>query len=164
MEILNKTKRPLRIPLPGGKRLHLAPGKTGQISPKSADHPPLKMLIEQGEVELLGGGTLPRQRHLQRVLTQGVRAERRRAQRRSLFWRSLTRPAVGDTESDTSVSDCPYSLDDQLVASDRSENRALVGSQNENRQLVRAQAERVQVERALVAAVAIGLAACSGEV
>ena len=56
MEILNKTKRPLRIPLPGGKRLHLAPGKTGQISPKSADHPPLKMLIEQGEVELLGGG------------------------------------------------------------------------------------------------------------
>ena len=33
MEILNKTKRPLRIPLPGGKRLHLAPGKTGRSHP-----------------------------------------------------------------------------------------------------------------------------------
>ncbi len=56
MEILNKTKRPLRIPLPGGKQLHLGPGKTGQISPKSADHPALKQLIDQGEVELVGGG------------------------------------------------------------------------------------------------------------
>jgi hypothetical protein len=56
MEILNKTKRPLRVPLPGGKQLHLGPGKTGQISPKAADHPALKKLVDQGEIELLGGG------------------------------------------------------------------------------------------------------------
>ena len=56
MEILNKTKHPLRIPLPGGKQLHLGPGKTGQISPKSAEHPALQKLVEQGEIELLGGG------------------------------------------------------------------------------------------------------------
>ena len=56
MEISNKTKGPLRIPLPGGKRLYLGPGRTGQISPKAADHPPLKKLIEDGDVEIVGGG------------------------------------------------------------------------------------------------------------
>jgi hypothetical protein len=56
MEISNKTKRPLRIPLPGGKKLHLGPGRTGQISPKAIDHPALKKLIDDGEVEIVGGG------------------------------------------------------------------------------------------------------------
>lgn len=56
MEIKNKTKRPLRIPLPGGKRLHLGPGVTGQIAPKAAEHPPLKKMIEAEEVEIVGGG------------------------------------------------------------------------------------------------------------
>ena len=56
MEICNKTKRPLRIPLPAGKKLHLGPGKTGQITAKAAEHPPLKKLIEAGEVEILDSG------------------------------------------------------------------------------------------------------------
>ncbi len=56
MEISNKTKRPLRVPLPGGKKLHLGPGRTGQISPKAAEHPPLKKLIDDGEIEVVGGG------------------------------------------------------------------------------------------------------------
>ena len=56
MELCNKTKRPLRVPLPGGKKLHLGPGKTGQISPKAAEHPPLKKLIEAGEIEVVGSG------------------------------------------------------------------------------------------------------------
>lgn len=56
MDLLNKTNRPIRVPLPGGKRLHLGPGGTGQISPKAADHPPLKKLIDAGEIEIQGAG------------------------------------------------------------------------------------------------------------
>jgi len=56
MEIINKTKRRLRIPLPQGKTLHLGPGRTGQISAKAADHPPLVKLIEGGDVEILDRG------------------------------------------------------------------------------------------------------------
>jgi len=54
MEITNKTKGPLRVPLPGGKRLFLSPGRSGQIAPKAAEHPPLKALIEAGELEIVG--------------------------------------------------------------------------------------------------------------
>jgi hypothetical protein len=60
MEIQNKSKRPLSVPLPGGKRLHLGPGKTGQITPRAAEHGPLKKLIEDGALELLDGGQSPR--------------------------------------------------------------------------------------------------------
>jgi len=56
MEITNKTKRPLRIPLPGGKQLHLGPGRTGQVTPKATEHPPLKKLIDAGDVEIVGEG------------------------------------------------------------------------------------------------------------
>lgn len=62
MDLKNKTKRPLSVPLPGGKRLHLGPGKTGQITPKAAQHPPLVKLVEAGELELvdLGRGGVDR--------------------------------------------------------------------------------------------------------
>lgn len=56
MEITNKTKRPLRIPLPGGKKLHLGPGKTGQVTPKALESPALEKLIEEGEIEVAVGG------------------------------------------------------------------------------------------------------------
>lgn len=56
MDIQNKTRRPLRIPLPGGKKLHLGPGKTGQITPKAGEHPPIKKLIDEGELEVVGEG------------------------------------------------------------------------------------------------------------
>lgn len=55
MEIINRTKRPLVLPLPGGKKLRLGPGRTGQIAPKAAQHPPVKEFIEKGEVEILDG-------------------------------------------------------------------------------------------------------------
>jgi len=55
MEIRNTTKKPLRIPLPGGKRLHLGPLATGQVAPKAADSPKLKELIESGEIEVVSG-------------------------------------------------------------------------------------------------------------
>ena len=54
--ISNKTARPLRVPLPRGKTLHLGPRKTGQIASEDAEHPPLKKLVEAGEIEILGEG------------------------------------------------------------------------------------------------------------
>ena len=45
MEIRNKTRLPLRVPLPGGKKLHLGPGQAGQVTPKALEHPPLKALL-----------------------------------------------------------------------------------------------------------------------
>lgn len=51
--IINKTVMALRVPLPGGKVLHLGPKKTGHVSPHDADHPPLQKLVEAGQVELM---------------------------------------------------------------------------------------------------------------
>ena len=59
MDIINKTRKPLSIPLPGGKKLFLGPGKTGQVSAKALQHPPLAKLIEAGDVES-GGATATR--------------------------------------------------------------------------------------------------------
>ncbi len=56
MEIKNTSKRPLKVPLPAGKRLFLKPGEKGQILPKAADHPPVKKLIDEGELEILDVG------------------------------------------------------------------------------------------------------------
>ena len=52
MNITNKTRRPIRVPLPEGKKLFLGPGKTGQITSKSAQHPPLVELLNSGDLEL----------------------------------------------------------------------------------------------------------------
>ncbi len=57
MNVSNKTQQPLSVPLPGGKKLRLGPGKTGQITPKAAQHPRVKKLIDDGELEILEGGT-----------------------------------------------------------------------------------------------------------
>ena len=56
MEIRNTTKRPIKVPLPGGKRLFLGLGGTGQIAPKAAEHPPVKALIDSGDLEVMDGG------------------------------------------------------------------------------------------------------------
>ena len=59
MDIINKTRRPLSVPLPGGKKLFLGPGKTGQVTPKALEHPPVVKLVEAGDVEVdTGVGTL----------------------------------------------------------------------------------------------------------
>jgi hypothetical protein len=52
MDITNKTNRPLTIPLPRGKTLHLGPRKKAQITAHAAEHPPLKKLVEAGDVEV----------------------------------------------------------------------------------------------------------------
>jgi hypothetical protein len=52
--VTNKTQRPLSVPLPGGKTLHLGPGKTGQISAKAVEDPRLKQLVDASEIEIVG--------------------------------------------------------------------------------------------------------------
>ena len=59
MDIINKTRKPLSVPLPGGKKLFLGPGKTGQVSAKALQHPPLTKLLEAGDIES-GGATATR--------------------------------------------------------------------------------------------------------
>ncbi len=58
--ITNKTCRPLSVALPGGKKLRLGPLKSGEISPKAIDHPPVQKLIKAGEVEIFGSEQKPR--------------------------------------------------------------------------------------------------------
>jgi hypothetical protein len=50
--VTNKTKRPLIVPLPHGKKLHLGPGKSGEIAANAVDHAALKKLVEAGELEV----------------------------------------------------------------------------------------------------------------
>lgn len=57
MDITNKTKKALSLPLPGGKKLFLGPGRTGQVAPKALQHKPLMKLIEAGDVETAEGSS-----------------------------------------------------------------------------------------------------------
>jgi hypothetical protein len=50
--VTNTTKRPLIIPLPRGKKLHLGPGKSGEIAANAVDYAALKKLVEAGELEI----------------------------------------------------------------------------------------------------------------
>lgn len=55
-EILNKTARPLRVPLPHGKVLHLGPRTVAQISDSAAELASVQKLIEDGAIEIVGEG------------------------------------------------------------------------------------------------------------
>lgn len=55
--VVNKTRKSIRIPLPGGKSLFLGPGKTGQIADRAAEAPAVKKLIEAGEIEVQSEGS-----------------------------------------------------------------------------------------------------------
>jgi hypothetical protein len=55
MEIRNLTARPLRIPLPAGKTLHLGPHKVSKIVPRSLEHPPVQALLESAQIEVVVG-------------------------------------------------------------------------------------------------------------
>jgi hypothetical protein len=59
MNIINKTRKPMSVPLPAGKRLFLGPGRTGQVAPGDLEHPPLAALVQAGEIEISGGGPKP---------------------------------------------------------------------------------------------------------
>ena len=55
--IQNKTNAPLRVPLPRGKKLHLGPGKTGQIAHQDLEHKPLQKLVKDGKLEIQVDGS-----------------------------------------------------------------------------------------------------------
>ncbi len=55
MDISNKTRKPLSLPLPGGKRLFLGPGQTGQVTAKALEHPPVAELLKAGAIEATEG-------------------------------------------------------------------------------------------------------------
>ena len=54
--INNKTQKPLRIPLPRGKTLHLGLAGRGQVPDDVLDRPAFRKLVAAGEIELLGEG------------------------------------------------------------------------------------------------------------
>ena len=56
-EVTNKIGKPLSIPLPRGKTLHLGPRKSGQISSHDIEHPALKKLVEEGVIEMVAEGS-----------------------------------------------------------------------------------------------------------
>lgn len=51
--IKNTTRKPLSVPLPGGKKLFLGPGEEGQIAPTAGEHPPVAALVEAGDLEIV---------------------------------------------------------------------------------------------------------------
>lgn len=57
MDIVNKSNRPLVVPLPGGKKLHLGFRATGQIPNGAEDHPPVKKLLDAGDIVLAGASS-----------------------------------------------------------------------------------------------------------
>lgn len=59
--VKNKTHRPLRVPLPRGKVLHLGPQQEGQVAGGTLEHAPFQKLVEAGDIEVLddGGKALP---------------------------------------------------------------------------------------------------------
>lgn len=50
--VKNLSATPLRIPLPGGKTLHIGPGQSASVRDSAADHPALRRLCEDGRLEL----------------------------------------------------------------------------------------------------------------
>ena len=52
--IRNLKPKPLKVPVPGGKFLHLGPQKTGQISDKAAGSDAVRKLVKEGEIEIVG--------------------------------------------------------------------------------------------------------------
>ena len=52
MEITNKTKKPLSVSLPAGKKLFLGPGQSGQITRKAAESPAVVKLVDTGDVKV----------------------------------------------------------------------------------------------------------------
>ena len=52
--IVNKTPKPIRVPLPRGKTLHLGPAKTGQVSDEALERDAVRRLLEAGEIEVVG--------------------------------------------------------------------------------------------------------------
>jgi len=53
--LINKTRAPLKITLPGGKSVRLGPGKAAQIRDEDAAVDSIKKLVEAGNLEVHQG-------------------------------------------------------------------------------------------------------------
>ena len=53
--VTNKTRKPLSIPLARGKKLYLGPGRSGEIASNDSEHPGVKMLVDNGMIEIVQG-------------------------------------------------------------------------------------------------------------
>ncbi len=76
--IVNKTLRPLKIPLSRGRVLRLGPRKEGQIGTQDADRESVKSLVASGDVKVIddvfhADGSRPGPQGTRR-LSQGRRA------------------------------------------------------------------------------------------
>ena len=54
--VRNKTMRPMKVALPGGKTLHLGPQKTGQIADAALESPAIQKLVKAGDLAIVGEG------------------------------------------------------------------------------------------------------------
>jgi hypothetical protein len=52
--IRNTTQRPLRVPLPGGKLLHLGPAQSARVSGDALARAELRRLVAEGTLEITG--------------------------------------------------------------------------------------------------------------
>lgn len=55
--IENKTQRPIKVPLPGGKSLRLGPKQSGQVRDEAAHHGAVKRMVEAETIAVYGGDT-----------------------------------------------------------------------------------------------------------
>ena len=51
--VINKARKPLRVPLPGGKILHLGLNGRGQVPDDALNRPAFKKMVKAGEIEVL---------------------------------------------------------------------------------------------------------------
>lgn len=51
--VRNCSTRPLKVPLPRGKFLHLGPRNTGSIHPDALERPAVKRMLEAGDLEVV---------------------------------------------------------------------------------------------------------------
>ena len=55
--IRNLTRKPIKVPLPGGKSLRLGPNKDGTIQDRAVDHGGVRSLVEAGTIEVFDGSS-----------------------------------------------------------------------------------------------------------
>ncbi len=54
--IKNRTRLPIKVPLPGGKVLHLGPLKVGQVADEALVRAAVQSMLQAGTIEILGAG------------------------------------------------------------------------------------------------------------
>lgn len=58
--IKNLTRLPLKLHLPGGKKLHLGPNQIGQVNDQALERPSIRELLEKKSIEVLDDGQADR--------------------------------------------------------------------------------------------------------